>query len=164
MNNVTGQRHWFQELFKPQRVGDFKGSFLRSLWLAGIVMLLTVSISLAAGLAFRKGFKGDSAVFYLTISSLIVPSILLTLGIGLEFDQMGLESHWYSSGLGAHLSWTLPFGVIMAVPFALLVALLAIVLRGIPNDVYFQIGLLTLIALERKLSRSAEMMARSGTK
>ena len=111
MNGVS--LHWFQELFKPQRLGDFKGSFLRSLWLAGIVMLLTVSISLAAGLAFRKGFKGDSAVFYLTISSLIVPSILLTLGIGLEFDQMGLESNWYSSGLGAHLSWTLPFGLLI---------------------------------------------------
>jgi multidrug efflux pump len=47
-------------------------------------------------------------------------------------------------------SWSLPFGVIMAVPFALLGALLAIVLRGIPNDVYFQIGLLTLIALAAK--------------
>ena len=105
--------HWFEELFKPQRVGDFKGSFLRSLWLAGIVMLLTVAISLSAGLAFRKGFKGDSAVFYLVISSLIVPSILLTLGIGLEFDQLGLESNWYSSGLGAHLSWTLPFGLLI---------------------------------------------------
>lgn len=105
--------HWFEELFKPQRVGDFKGSFLRSFWLAGIVMLLTVAISLAAGLAFRKGFKGDAAVFYLTISSLIVPSILLTLGIGLQFDQMGLESSWYSSGLGAHLSWTLPFGLLI---------------------------------------------------
>ena len=105
--------HWFQELFKPQRVGDFKGSFLRSFWLAGMVMLLTVIISLAAGLAFRKGFKGDSWVFYLTISSLIVPSILLTLGIGLQFDQLSLESKWYSSGLGAHLSWTLPFGLLI---------------------------------------------------
>jgi multidrug efflux pump len=47
-------------------------------------------------------------------------------------------------------SWTLPFGVIMAVPFALLGALLAIALRSIPNDVYFQIGLLTLIALAAK--------------
>jgi multidrug efflux pump len=47
-------------------------------------------------------------------------------------------------------SWSLPFGVIMAVPFALLGALLAIVLRGIPNDVYFQIGMLTLIALAAK--------------
>lgn len=105
--------HWFEDLFKPQRVGDFKGSFLRSLWLASMVMALTVVISLSAGLAFRKGFKGASVVFYLTISSLIVPSILLTLGIGLQFDQMGLESNWYSSGLGAHLTWTLPFGLLI---------------------------------------------------
>ncbi len=111
MNGVS--MHWFEQLFKPQRVGDFKGSFLRSLWLASIVMALTVAISLAAGLAFRKGFKGASIIFYLTISSLIVPSILLTLGIGLEFDQMGLESNWYTSGLGAHLSWTLPFGLLI---------------------------------------------------
>jgi len=47
-------------------------------------------------------------------------------------------------------SWTLPFGVIMAVSFALLGALLAIILRDIPNDMYFQIGLLTLIALAAK--------------
>jgi len=47
-------------------------------------------------------------------------------------------------------SWTLPFGVIMAVPFALLGALIAIMIRGIPNDVYFQIGMLTLIALAAK--------------
>ena len=47
-------------------------------------------------------------------------------------------------------SWSLPFGVVMAVPFALLGALVAIVLRQIPNDVYFQIGLITLIALAAK--------------
>lgn len=105
--------HWFEKLFQPQRVGDFKGAMLRSLWLASLVMLLTVVISLLAGLAFRKGFKGSAFVFYLTIASLIVPSILLTLGIGLLFDQLGLEASWYSSGLGAHLSWTLPFGLLI---------------------------------------------------
>jgi multidrug efflux pump len=47
-------------------------------------------------------------------------------------------------------SWSLPVGVMMAVPFALLGALVAIALRGIPNDVYFQIGLLTLIGLAAK--------------
>jgi multidrug efflux pump len=38
----------------------------------------------------------------------------------------------------------------MAVPFAMLGALVAIALRGIPNDIYFQIGLLTLIGLAAK--------------
>ncbi|MEZ5537045.1 MAG: ABC transporter permease [Thiolinea sp.] len=105
--------HWFFELFKEQRVGDFKASFLRSLLLGLIVMVLTVAIALTAGLAFRKNFKGSVWVFYLTVASLIVPSILLTLGIGLLFDQMGREAHWWSSGLGAHLSWTLPFGLLI---------------------------------------------------
>lgn len=105
--------HWFGELFKEQRVGDFQGSFTRSFLLALIVMVLTVLISLAAGLAFRRRFFGDTVVFYLTIASLIVPSILITLGIGLMFDQLGLETIWYSSGLGAHLTWTLPFGLLI---------------------------------------------------
>jgi multidrug efflux pump len=47
-------------------------------------------------------------------------------------------------------SWSLPVGVLMAVPFALLGALLAIVLRRSANDLYFQIGLLTLIGLAAK--------------
>jgi len=47
-------------------------------------------------------------------------------------------------------SWSLPVGVMMAVPFAILGGLVAIALRGIPNDVYFQIGLLTLIGLAAK--------------
>jgi putative spermidine/putrescine transport system permease protein len=105
--------HWFADLFKTQRVGDFKTSFLRSITLATLVMVITVVISLLAGLAFRRGFKGDGVVFYMTIASLIVPSILLTLGIGLSFDQLGLEAMWYTSGLGAHLSWTLPFGLLI---------------------------------------------------
>jgi multidrug efflux pump len=46
--------------------------------------------------------------------------------------------------------WSLPVGVLMAVPFALFGALLAILLRGLENDVYFQIGLTMLVALAAK--------------
>jgi len=104
---------WFENLFEEQMVGDFKGAFLRSFSLATAVTVLTVTISLAAGLAFRRPFKGATLVFYLTVASLIVPSILITLGIGLLFDRMGLEATWYTSGLGAHLTWTLPFGLLI---------------------------------------------------
>jgi hydrophobe/amphiphile efflux-1 (HAE1) family protein len=46
--------------------------------------------------------------------------------------------------------WSLPLAVITAVPFALFGAIVAIYLRGIENDVYFQIGLITLIGLAAK--------------
>ena len=111
MNGVSF--HWFGELFKEQRVGDFKGSFLRSLCMALIVMILTVVISLSAGLAYRKPFRFAGAIFYVTVASLIVPSILITLGIGLMFDRLGLDAGWYTSGMGAHLTWTLPFGLLI---------------------------------------------------
>jgi multidrug efflux pump len=47
-------------------------------------------------------------------------------------------------------SWSLPVGVMMAVPFAILGALIAIGLRGLDNDLYFQIGMLTLVGLAAK--------------
>ena len=46
--------------------------------------------------------------------------------------------------------WSLPFSVLMAVPFGIFGALLAVWLRGMENDVYFQIGLLTLVGLAAK--------------
>jgi multidrug efflux pump len=46
--------------------------------------------------------------------------------------------------------WSLPVAVVLAVPFALFGALVAIWLRGLNNDVYFQIGLVTLIGLASK--------------
>ena len=46
--------------------------------------------------------------------------------------------------------WSLPLGVILTVPFALLGALMAIFIRGSANDIYFQIGLVTLIGLAAK--------------
>jgi multidrug efflux pump len=46
--------------------------------------------------------------------------------------------------------WTIPLAVITAVPFAVFGALLATWLRGLNNDIYFQIGLVTLIGLSAK--------------
>ncbi|MCC8995815.1 MAG: multidrug efflux RND transporter permease subunit [Nitrosomonas sp.] len=47
-------------------------------------------------------------------------------------------------------SWSIPFSVILAIPFGVLGALLAIWTRGLTNDIYFQIGLVTLIGLAAK--------------
>jgi hydrophobe/amphiphile efflux-1 (HAE1) family protein len=46
--------------------------------------------------------------------------------------------------------WSLPFSVLLAMPFGLFGALVAIFLRGYANDVYFQIGLVTLLGLAAK--------------
>ena len=111
MNGVS--LHWFRNLFEQQAVGDFGGSFRRSIALGLMVMVLTVLFSVLAGFAFRRRFRGSGAIFYLAVASLIVPSILVSLGIGLFFNILGLEPAWYSSALGAHLTWTLPFGLLI---------------------------------------------------
>ncbi len=46
--------------------------------------------------------------------------------------------------------WSLPLAVLLAVPFALFGALLAVLVRGMPNDIYFQIGLVVLVGLSAK--------------
>ncbi|MBB4284003.1 putative spermidine/putrescine transport system permease protein [Agrobacterium tumefaciens] len=105
--------HWFGNLFEQQAVGDFGGSFRRSFGLGLMVMAVTVLVSLLAGLAFRRRFIGATPLFYLLVASLVVPSIIISLGIGVLFQQLGLEPSWYTSAFGAHLTWTLPFGVLI---------------------------------------------------
>jgi multidrug efflux pump len=47
-------------------------------------------------------------------------------------------------------SWSIPFSVIMVVPLGVIGALLAATLRGLENDVFFQVGLLTTVGLSAK--------------
>ncbi|TDH36242.1 ABC transporter permease [Pseudohoeflea suaedae] len=105
--------HWFRELFQQQAVGDIWGSFGRSFVLGVMVMVATVVISVMGGLAFRKRFPGSGVVFYLIVTSLVIPSILISLGVGLIFSQAGLKVHWSTSGFGSQLTWTLPFGLLI---------------------------------------------------
>ncbi len=125
--------HWFVELWKGSGLVDIGASFQRSIMLGIFVMVLTVLLSVTAGLAFRKPFFGSDLLFYTAIGSLIVPSIVLSLGIALEFrlidnliislgEQFGIQSiidnfqtslGMYTSGFGAQLTWTLPFGLLI---------------------------------------------------
>ena len=125
--------HWYAELWKGLGVVDIAAALRRSLALGLAVMLLTVLLALGAGLAFRKKLVGGNALFYVTVASLIMPSIIVSLGIGLQFrlidvalkallEALGasnaLESYTtslglYTSGLAAHLTWTLPFGLLI---------------------------------------------------
>ena len=111
MNGVS--MHWFFDLFQEQAVGDIWGAFRRSFMLGLMVMVTTVFVSVSAGLAFRKRFAGSGALFYLAITSLVIPSILISLGVGLIFNQLGFKVHWATSGFGSQLTWTLPFGLLI---------------------------------------------------
>lgn len=125
--------HWYRELWEGLGVVDIGAALRRSLVLGLVVMVLTVLLSLLAGLAFRKKLAGGNVLFYVTVASLIMPSIIVSLGIGLQFrlldgaikaalEALGMSESletftttlgMFSSGLGAHLTWTLPFGLLI---------------------------------------------------
>ena len=105
--------HWFRNLFEQQAVGDIWGSFRRSFSLGLIVMVVTVVVSLLGGMAFRRKFHGSAFIFYLVITSLIIPSILVSLGVGIIFNVLDWDVHWTTSALGSQLTWTIPFGLLI---------------------------------------------------
>ena len=80
------------------------------------------------GQAYQEKRTGSAAIFAFSFAIIMVFLILAA-----QFE-----------------TWALPLAVIMAVPFALTGALLAVLVRGMPNDIYFQIGLITLIGLAAK--------------
>jgi len=47
-------------------------------------------------------------------------------------------------------SWSVPFAVLLGLPFGVLGALIAVWLRGMPNDIYFQVGIIAVIGLAAK--------------
>lgn len=125
--------HWFYQLAEGLGVVDIGAALRRSLGLGLAVMLFTVAFSVLAGLAFRKKLVGGNTLFFVVVASLIMPSIIVSLGIGLEFrlldmgikkglellglqgtlDNYGTSLGLFTSALGAHLTWTLPFGLLI---------------------------------------------------
>ncbi len=125
--------HWFHKLADGLGSVDIGSALWRSLGLGLTVMAFTVVFSVLAGLAFRKKLTGGSMLFFVVVASLIMPSIIVSLGIGLEFrlldtgikkvleawgmqgtlENYGTALGIYTSALGAHLTWTLPFGLLI---------------------------------------------------
>ena len=131
MNGIS--LHWFHKLAEGLGVVDIGAALRRSLALGLAVMAFTVVFSVLAGLAFRKKLAGGNILFFVVVASLIMPSIIVSLGIGLEFrlldtgikqslEAFGMQSMLegygtalglFTSALGAHLTWTLPFGLLI---------------------------------------------------
>jgi len=120
--------HWFSTLWDGGGIVDIGAAFWRSLHLGLVVTVLTVVISTLAGLAYRRTFRGQALLFYVAVASLIVPSIVTSLGIALLFRLVDTAikagPEWisdgyttgmglFTSGLAAHLTWTLPFGLLV---------------------------------------------------
>jgi hydrophobe/amphiphile efflux-1 (HAE1) family protein len=80
---------------------------------------------------------------------------------GQAFQEKSVGNHtWQAAGFGIVMvflilaalyeRWALPVTVLMVVPLALFGAFLSVWLRGMNNDIYFQVGLVTLIGLSAK--------------
>ena len=80
------------------------------------------------GLSFQERMSGAQAPALYAISILVVFLCLAAL----------------------YESWAVPFSVLLVIPLGVLGALLATTWRGLANDVYFQVGLLTIIGLSAK--------------
>jgi multidrug efflux pump len=97
-----------------------------------------------------------------------IEAIAAKLPAGIGYEWTGLSYQQIQSGSQAPIlygisilvvflclaalyeSWSIPFSVIMVVPLGVIGALLAVTLRGLENDVYFQVGLLTTVGLSAK--------------
>lgn len=105
--------------------------------------------------------SGDALKAMEEVAAEVLPSgyVLAWSGMALqEKSSEGSSLTAFSFGLlivflilaAQYESWALPLSVITAVPFGVIGAFIAIALRGLSNDVYFQIGLLVLIGLSAK--------------
>jgi multidrug efflux pump len=81
-----------------------------------------------AGQSLQEKLSGSQAPFLLGLSVLVVFLCLAAL----------------------YESWTIPLAVLLTVPLGILGAVAAAMLRGLPNDVYFTVGLITIIGLAAK--------------
>ena len=80
------------------------------------------------GISLQERQSGDFAPILYTISLVVVFLCLAAL----------------------YESWSIPFSVMLVVPLGILGAVLAVMLRGIANDVYFQVGLLTTVGVSAR--------------
>src|SRR4051794_23344734 len=80
------------------------------------------------GQSLQEKLSGSQAPFLLALSALVVFLCLAAL----------------------YESWTIPLAVLLTVPLGICGAVLAATLRGLPNDVYFTVGLITIIGLAAK--------------
>jgi multidrug efflux pump subunit AcrB len=100
--------------------------------------------------------SGQAIAEFEKLAKQVLPKDISYEWTGAAFQEKKVSSAaGIALGLAAILAaqyekWSLPLSILLAMPFGLFGALLAVKLRGYTNDVYFQIGLVTLLGLAAK--------------
>jgi multidrug efflux pump len=96
--------------------------------MSALAALLSVTSVAWSGLSYQERLSGGQAPLLYANSLLVVFLCLAAL----------------------YESWSVPLGVLLVIPIGLLGAVLVVLLRGLENDVFFQLGLLTTMGLSAK--------------
>ena len=138
-------------------------AFARAQWVSGPVQLTRYNGYPAIAVSGEPAPGYSSGAAMAEVERLVAE---LPLGFGLEWTGLSLQERLSGSQapllMGLSLlvvflclaalyeSWSIPTSVLLVVPLGILGAVLAVTLRGLPNDVFFKVGLITLIGLSAK--------------
>ncbi|MBA1189250.1 multidrug efflux RND transporter permease subunit [Pseudomonas entomophila] len=138
-------------------------AFVQARWVSGPVQLTRYNGYPAVSISGEPVAGVSSGQAMAEVERLVAT---LPAGVGLEWTGLSLQERL--SGNQAPLlmalsllvvflclaalyeSWSIPTAVLLVVPLGILGAMLAVSLRGLPNDVFFKVGLITLIGLSAK--------------
>ncbi len=139
------------------------GAFVQARWLSGPVQLTRYNGYPAVSISGEPAAGHSSGEAMAEIQRLVDA---LPAGSALEWTGLSLQERLSGSQAPVLLalsllvvflclaalyeSWSIPTAVLLVVPLGVLGAVLAVTLRGMPNDVFFKVGLITLIGLSAK--------------
>lgn len=139
------------------------GAFVQARWVSGPVQLTRYNGYPAVSISGEPAAGYSSGEAMAEIERLVAQ---LPAGVGLEWTGLSLQERLSGSQApmlmalsllvvflclaALYESWSIPTAVLLVVPLGVLGAVLAVTLRGMPNDVFFKVGLITLIGLSAK--------------
>ncbi|WP_444447847.1 multidrug efflux RND transporter permease subunit [Pseudomonas kurunegalensis] len=139
------------------------GAFVQAKWVSGPVQLTRYNGYPAVSISGEPAAGYSSGEAMAEVERLVAQ---LPPGAGLEWTGLSLQERLSGSQApmlmalsllvvflclaALYESWSIPTAVLLVVPLGVLGAVLVVTLRGMPNDVFFKVGLITLIGLSAK--------------
>ncbi|WP_375259026.1 ABC transporter permease [Citreimonas sp.] len=110
--------YWYRHLLglaETSRVSQLPvgESLIRSLVLAFMTTVVSVTLGTMSAEAFRTRFKGSGPVFYLIILGMMVPGVLVGLGVALLSNFLDIGRAWWSTSFVLHVVYTFPFAFLV---------------------------------------------------